>query len=115
MEQVSVLTHKHLRTMPNKINKRGRYSASFKKEVVREALREQKTISQIASDYGISPDCVKDWKRQALAMMDDGFKRGGRKSELERKDAEIAKLQQLLGKSQFELDWLSKKAKELGL
>ena len=31
------------------------------------------------------------------------------------KDERIANLERLLGKREFELDWLSKKAKELGL
>ena len=43
------------------------------------------------------------------------FRRGGRKSEMEKKDERIANLERLLGKREFELDWLSKKAKELGL
>ena len=32
-----------------------------------------------------------------------------------KKDERIANLERLLGKREFELDWLSKKAKELGL
>ena len=47
-------------------------------------------------------------------MLRECFRRGGRKSEVE-KDKRIAKLERLLGKREFELDWLSKKAKELGL
>ena len=44
-----------------KIHKRGRYSAEFKEKVALEALSGAKTHAQIASDYGISPDLVKDW------------------------------------------------------
>ena len=33
----------------------------------------------------------------------------------EKKDERIENLERLLGKREFELDWLSKKAKELGL
>ena len=46
-----------------KIHKRGRYSAEFKEKVALEALSGAKTHAQIASDYGISPDLVKDWKK----------------------------------------------------
>ncbi|MBR6576284.1 MAG: transposase [Akkermansia sp.] len=98
-----------------KIHKRGRYSAEFKEKVALEALSGAKTHAKIASEYGISPDLVKDWKKQAKEMLDECFRRGGRKSEMEKKDERIANLERLLGKREFELDWLSKKAKELGL
>lgn len=102
--------------MQNKqIHKRGRYSAEFKEKVSLEALSGAKTHAQIASDYGISPDLVKDWKKQAKEMLGECFRRGGRKTEMEKKDERIADLEHLLGKREFELDWLSKKAKELGL
>ena len=98
-----------------KIHKRGRYSAEFKENVALEALSWARTRAQIASDYGIIPDLVKDWKKQAKEMLGECFRRGGRKSEMEKKDERIANLERLLGKREFELDWLSKKAKELGL
>ena len=41
-------------------------------------------------------------------MLGECFRRGGRKSEMEKKDERIANLERLLGKREFELDWLSK-------
>lgn len=58
------------------IHKRGRYSAEFKEKVALEALSDSKTHAQIASDYGISPDLVKDWKKQAKEMLGECFRRG---------------------------------------
>ncbi len=101
--------------MTNPIHKRGRYSTELKKKVATEALAGNKTIAQIASEYGVSPDAVKEWKKQALSLLDEGFGRKGPKTEMARKDARIASLERLLGQREFELDWLSKKAKELGL
>ena len=98
-----------------KIHKRVRYSAEFKEKVALEALMGAKTHAQIASEYGISPDLVKDWKKLAKEKLGECFRRGGRKTEMEKKDERIANLERLLGKREFELDWLSKKAKELGL
>ncbi len=48
-----------------KIHKRGRYAAEFKEKVALEALTGAKTHAQIASKYSISPDLVKNWKKQA--------------------------------------------------
>ena len=97
------------------IHERERYSAEFKERVALEALSGAKTYVQIASEYSISPDLVNDWKKQAKEVLGECFRRGGRKSEMEKKDERIANLERLLGKREFELDWLSKKAKELGL
>ena len=88
-----------------KIHKRGRYSAEFKEKVALEALSGSKTHAQIASDYGISPDLVKDWKKQAKEMLGECFRRGGRKkTEMEKKDERIANLERLLGKREFEAE-----------
>ena len=57
-----------------------------KQEVAIEALKGTKTIQQIASDYKISPDVVKEWKKQAREMMEEGFKRKGKKKT---KEAEL--------------------------
>ena len=48
-------------------------------------------------------------------MLGECFRRGGRKTEMEEKDERMANLERLLGKREFELDWLSEKAKEMGL
>ncbi len=69
-----------------KIHKRGRYAAECKEKVALEALTGAKTHAQIASEYGISPDLVKVRKKQAKEMLGECFRRGGRMSEMEKKD-----------------------------
>ena len=70
----------------DKIHKRGRYTAEFKEKVALEALTGARTHAQIASEYGISPDLVKDWKKQAKEMLGECFRRDRRKTEMEKKD-----------------------------
>lgn len=43
------------------------YSGSFKAKVVLEILKEEKTISEIASQYLIHPNMLTKWKKQAIA------------------------------------------------
>lgn len=51
------------------------YTAEFKARVVREALKEDKTITELASLYGIHPKQVRSWKALALADLGQLFER----------------------------------------
>lgn len=57
---------------------------------------------------------VQDWKRQAKEHLAEGFKRKRKTREAELQ-TRIAHLERLLGKRDLELDWLTKKSRELGL
>ena len=43
------------------------YTTEFKVKVVREILREEKSLSQIASEYGTHTNVISRWRDQALA------------------------------------------------
>ena len=45
---------------------RQRRSAQFKFQVALEALKEQKTLSQLASEYEVHPTQITQWKKQLL-------------------------------------------------
>jgi len=88
---------------------RKRYSAEEKARIALEALRGQKTVNEIASVYGVHPNQVSQWKKQAIEELPQLFldHRGKR----DRAEAELqAELYQEIGQLKFELDWLKKKA-----
>ena len=61
---------------------RKRHSREVKLKVVCEALAGAKSIAQIASDHGVHPTQIKDWKPQALEAMGERFSmRRGKKKE----------------------------------
>ena len=45
------------------LGKRTRYSAEFKAKVALEALREHKTLSELAAEFEIHPNQIVEWKR----------------------------------------------------
>ena len=45
--------------------KRRRFTAEFKARVAMEALREDRTIQEIAAKHQVHPSRVSGWKRQA--------------------------------------------------
>ena len=48
------------------MNKRNRYSAEFKAKVAVEALKEQKTLTELATQYQIHAVQISIWKKQLL-------------------------------------------------
>jgi len=91
--------------------KRTRYNTDFKLKVAIEAIKEQKTINEIASQYQIHPNQVTKWKKQ---LLDEGsviFEDGRKKAKANEVPEE--RLYQQIGQLQVELDWLKKKSTEL--
>ena len=84
------------------------HSASFKAKVVLEAIREQRTINEIASSYGIHPNLLSQWKKQALDSLPEIFKNGRAKAQ-KNEEALRDRLYLQIGQLQVELDWLKKK------
>lgn len=89
---------------------RERRNAAFKRKVALEAIREKKTINEIASAFDVHPVQVGKWKKQLLDGIDSIFESSSRnKKELqERSDNEIY-LHEKIGRLTMELDWLKKK------
>ncbi len=56
--------------------KRRGYSAQFKFRVAMEAIKEKRTVNEIASEHQIHPTLVRDWKRQLLNGGASVFERG---------------------------------------
>jgi len=87
---------------------RTRHSEEFKAKVALEAVREQKTLTEIAGHYQIHPNQVTKWKKDLLEGAPAIFV-DGRKSRKEDKPSEEMLYQQI-GQLQVELDWLKKKS-----
>ena len=51
------------------------YTANFKAQVVLELLKETKTISQLASEYAVHPNILREWKQAAIKGLPDVFER----------------------------------------
>lgn len=52
---------------------RKRYEASFKSRVALAAIRGDKTISELASQFGVHGNLVSQWKRRLLANVSRVF------------------------------------------
>ena len=89
--------------------KRKQYTMQFKFKVALDAARGVKTVNQIASEYGLHPNQVSNWKKQLLSEGPLLFKRGNGRQEREQ-TAKEAELFEQIGRLKMELEWLKKKA-----
>lgn len=92
---------------------RKQYDNRFKAQVAIEAIKNQRTMAQIASDYEVHPNQVSQWKRQILEESPQLFA-NGRTQATSDNDQLIAELYRQIGQLKVELDWLQKKTQRLG-
>ena len=87
---------------------RRQHSGAFKAKVALEAIRGERTLNEIAADYGVHPIQITHWKRMALDTLPNIFssRRGAKHKE---EEALKAALYQQIGQLKVELDWLKKK------
>ena len=52
---------------------RKNYPAPFKTKVVIAALRDDRLVSELASQFGVHSTVIGRWRREALASMEAGF------------------------------------------
>src|SRR5664280_2781565 len=87
---------------------RRQYSPKFKARVAVEAIRGEKTLSQLGSQFKVHPIQIAKWRKSALEQLPelfvDGRTRKGRNGE-----ADSDALYEEIGRLKVELDWLKKK------
>lgn len=91
---------------------RKRHSPEFKAQMVQELLREQKTVSQLAAEYGVHPNQLYRWRDIALTGL-PGLFSARTVEEQAAKDAvheqEIHELYAQIGELSAQIAWLKKK------
>jgi len=90
--------------------KRRTFSAEFKKKIALEALKEQKTVNEIAASFEVHPAQVSKWKKELVNGASSVFEDPRTSSNtLKKKEQQELLLQQKVGQLTIEIDWLKKK------
>jgi transposase-like protein len=92
---------------------RRKHSPAFKAKVALEALRGEKTLAEIASQYEIHPNQITQWKKQLSEEAAGIFANGQSKKPLDEK-ALIRKLYQEIGQLKVEKDFLEDSLGRMG-
>jgi len=90
------------------------HSPEFKSKLVLESLREEKLITQIASENGINPNLLSKWKAEAVAGLPAVFRKETSEAKLKAVyERKIEELYTQIGRLSTDLDWLKKKSQAL--
>jgi putative transposase len=93
----------------NSMPKGKRHSAQFKFKVALAAAKGDKTLSELASEFGLHPSQISEWKTKLLR---DGVSVFSTTTARQQRDQETlqAELYEQIGRLKMELEWLKKKA-----
>lgn len=87
--------------------KRKKYPKEFKARVALEAVKGEKSMAQISSEYEVHSNMIVKWKKQLKNNMSAIFvRKNEREPEAEQ---QIDNLYKQIGRQQVEIDWLKKK------
>lgn len=92
---------------------RKRHSAEFKAQVVREIFKEEKTFSQLSTEFEVHPNLLYKWREVAVAGLPRLFNGEIALSQAARDAAHGQQLEELyaeIGRLTTQLNWLKKKA-----
>lgn len=84
-------------------------SSAFKARVALEAVRGVKTTSELASQFGVHPTQIAQWKKQLLERASSVFEGNGSPAK-STGEAQSGELYEQIGRLQMELAWLKKKS-----
>ena len=88
--------------------KRKQHSAVFKAQVALAALKGDRTVNELAAQFGVHPTLIHGWKKQLLTGA-EGLFGGSAKADSADAEARQAELFEQIGRLKMELEWLKKK------
>ena len=92
--------------------KRRRIEAALKAKAALAAVRGDRTVGELASQFAVHPTQIGQWKRRLLDGAAELFC-DDRRREAQNQDALIAELYEQIGRLQMEAAWLKKKVARL--
>ena len=89
-------------------SKRKMHTPAFKAQVGLASLKGDRTINELAGQYGVHPTLIHAWKKQILGGAETVFSNGA-KTQASDAAAQQAELYEQIGRLKMELEWLKKK------
>ena len=88
--------------------KRKQHTPAFKAPVALAAVKGDKTVNELASQFAVHPTLIHTWKKQLLTGAEEVFANGTKAATVDA-EAVQAELFEQIGRLKMELEWLKKK------
>jgi len=88
------------------------YTKDFKAKVAFEAMREDRTLTELSKVYDVHPNMIRKWKEQAIEALPEAFARG-KSPELRDFEAKESEYLKAIGQLTMERDFLQRKFTEI--
>lgn len=89
------------------MKKRRKFSKEFKSKVALAALKEDKTLAELSSIYGVHSNIINRWKQEAFQHLQGAF--SSKLADEKEKDVLIEELYKRIGQLNVENEWIKKK------
>ena len=88
--------------------KRKTHTATFKAQVALAAVKGDRTVNELAGQFGVHPTLIHGWKKHLLSGAEAIFANGA-KAESVDAESQKAELFEQIGRLEMEREWLKKK------
>ena len=88
---------------------RKKHNAAFKAKVALAAVKGDRTVSELASQFGVHPNQIYNWKKQLLDGAASVFEGGGTAAEGATSETQVDLLYRQIGQLKVENDFLARK------
>ena len=88
---------------------RNKHTAAFKAKVALAAIKGDRTIAELASEFGVHPNQIYNWKKQLLDGATSVFEGGSAAAEGAASEAQVDVLYRQIGQLKVENDFLARK------
>jgi len=88
-------------------NMRRNHDGAFKAKVALEAIKGEKTLAQLSSEFGVHANQIGQWRKQVLKELPNLFSNRRKRQDREQEDL-VSELYRQIGQLKVEVDWLKK-------
>lgn len=88
---------------------RKKYTPAEKAKIALEAIKGERTLAQISSQYGVHATQINVWKKQVLALLPDIFSEKSKQASTHL-ELQVSELYEQIGRLKVENDFLKKKS-----